>query len=138
MLTTKEDIARVVKSDIDIALLFSQPSDALRLLDMQEDLTALLGRQAGLVNPNQVSPILGMQVLLNCEIVFERSSRAAREFQVRTMFAYFDLKQVRKPIEEAALQISYGGSRYSSGQNCIHSKAPRPHSGSHRHGCICL
>jgi hypothetical protein len=26
-----------------------------------------------------------------------------REFWVRTMFAYFDLKQVRKPIEEALL-----------------------------------
>jgi uncharacterized protein len=129
ILTTKEDIAGVVsryaasqpsvlaaylfgslvrgrlitESDIDIALLFSQPPDALRLLDMQEDLTTLLGRQADLVDLNQASPILCMQVLRSGEIVFERSARATREFQVRTMFAYFDLKQVRKPIEAALL-----------------------------------
>ena len=91
------------ESDIDIALLFAEPPDALRVLDMREDLTTLLGRQADLVNLNQASPILGMQVLRNGEIVFERSARAARQFRVRTIFAYFDLKQVRKPIEEALL-----------------------------------
>jgi predicted nucleotidyltransferase len=91
------------ESDIDIALLFAEPPDALRVLDMREDLTTLLGRQADLVNLNQASPILGMQILRSGEIVFERSARAAREFRVRTIFAYFDLKQVRKPIEEALL-----------------------------------
>ncbi len=91
------------ESDIDVALLFAEPPDALRVLDMREDLTTLLGRQADLVNLNQASPILGMQVLRNGEIVFERSARAARQFRVRTIFAYFDLKQVRKPIEEALL-----------------------------------
>jgi hypothetical protein len=44
-----------------------------------------------------------MQVLKHGEPVFERSERAVREFRVRTLFAYFDLKQVRKPIEEAFL-----------------------------------
>jgi predicted nucleotidyltransferase len=129
ILTTKEEIAVVVaryaagqpdvlagylfgsavrerltpESDIDIALLFSQPPEALRLVDMQEDLTTLLGRQAHLVNLKQASAVLGMQVLRSGEIVFERSPRATREFQVGTMFAYFDLKRVRKPIEEALL-----------------------------------
>jgi hypothetical protein len=44
-----------------------------------------------------------MQVLKHGEVVFARSERAVREFQIRTLFAYFDLKQVRKPIEEALL-----------------------------------
>ena len=44
-----------------------------------------------------------MQVLKHGELIFERSERAVREFQVRTLFAYFDLKQVRRPIEEALL-----------------------------------
>ncbi len=90
-------------SDIDVALLFSTPPDGLKLLDMQEDLTTLLGRQADLVSLNTASAILGMQVLRYGEIVFDRSPRASSEFQVKTMFAYFDLKQVRRPIEEALL-----------------------------------
>ncbi len=90
-------------SDVDIGLLFETSPDGLRLLELQENLTTVLKRQADLVDLNHVSPILGMQVLRHGEIVFERSERAVREFQVRTLFAYFDLKQVRKPIEEALL-----------------------------------
>ena len=74
-----------------------------RVLELQDELTALLGCQADLVSLNRTSPILAMQVLKRGEIVFHRSERAVREFQVRTQFAYFDLKQVRKPIEEALL-----------------------------------
>lgn len=91
------------ESDVDIGLLFEAPPDALRLLELQEDVTTILKRQCDLVTLNQASPILAMQVLKYGELVFERSERAVREFQVRTLFAYFDLKQVRKPIEEALL-----------------------------------
>jgi uncharacterized protein len=90
-------------SDLDVALLFETPPDGLRLLELQEELTSVLGRQADLVSLNQASPVLGMQVLKGGELVFERSERAVREFQVRTLFAYFDLKQIRKPIEAALL-----------------------------------
>ena len=90
-------------SDVDVGLLFETSPNGIQLLELQEDLTTVLKRQADLVDLNHVSPILGMQVLKHGEIVFERSERAVREFQVRTMFAYFDLKQVRKPIEEALL-----------------------------------
>jgi predicted nucleotidyltransferase len=90
-----------VESDIDIAILFSCSPDALHLLDLQEDLTAVLGRQADLVNLNHASPILAMQVLKYGESVFERSAHAAREFRVRTIFAYYDLKTVRKCVEKA-------------------------------------
>ncbi len=90
-----------MESDIDIAILFSCPPDGLRLLDLQEDLIALLGRQVDLVNLNHASPILATQVLKYGESVFERSAHAAREFRVRTMFAYYDLKTVRKCVEEA-------------------------------------
>jgi predicted nucleotidyltransferase len=91
------------ESDVDIGLLFETSPDSLRMLELQEDLTTVLKRQSDLVSLNQASPILAMQVLKHGELVFERSERAVREFQVRTLFAYFDLKQVRKPIEEALL-----------------------------------
>ena len=93
----------VDESDVDIGLLFERSPDALRLLELQEDVTTLLKRQSDLVSLNQASPILAMQVLKHGELIFERSERAVRQFQVRTLFAYFDLKQVRKPIEEALL-----------------------------------
>ena len=83
------------ESDIDIGLLFEAPPDVFRVLELQDELTALLGRQADLVSLNRTSPILAMQVLKRGEIVFQRSERAVREFQVRTQFACFDLKQVR-------------------------------------------
>ena len=91
------------ESDVDIGLIFETSPDVLRLLDLQADLTTLLKRQSDLVSLNQASPILAMQVLKHGELIFERSERAVREFQVRTLFAYFDLKQVRRPIEEALL-----------------------------------
>lgn len=91
------------ESDVDVGMLFAAAPDALGLLELQEDLAAVLKRQCDLVNLNQASPVLAMQVLKHGEIVFERSERAVQEFQVRTLFAYFDLKQVRKPIEEALL-----------------------------------
>ena len=91
------------ESDVDIGLLFETSPEALRLLELQEVLTTALNRQSDLVSLNQASPILAMQVLKHGKLIFERSERAVREFQVRTLFAYFDLKQVRKPIEEALL-----------------------------------
>ena len=91
------------ESDVDIGLLFESPPEGFRLLELQEELTGRIGRQADLVGLNQVSPILGMQVLKHGEVVFARSESAVRDFRVRTLFAYFDLKQVRKPIEEALL-----------------------------------
>jgi predicted nucleotidyltransferase len=90
-----------MESDIDIAMLFWRSPNGLQLLDTQEELTALLGRQADVVGLNQA--VLAMQVLKYGECVFERSPRAAREFRVRTMFAYFDLKSVRKCVEEALI-----------------------------------
>ena len=90
-------------SDVDVGLLFETPPDGIRLLELQEELTTVLRRQADLVSLNRASPILAMQVLKHGELVFARSETAVREFQVRTLFAYFDLKQVRKPIEAALL-----------------------------------
>jgi predicted nucleotidyltransferase len=91
------------ESDVDVGVLFETPPDAIRLLELQEELTSVLKCQADLVNLNRTSPILGMQVLKHGELVFARSERAVREFRVHTLSAYFDLKQVRKPIEEALL-----------------------------------
>lgn len=92
-----------VDSDIDVGLLFADPPDLFGVFDLQDELTRILGRQTDLVCLNRASPILAMQVLKRGAIVFQRSERAVREFQVRTHFAYVDLKQVRKPIEEALL-----------------------------------
>ena len=91
------------ESDVDVGLLFETPPDGIRLLELQEELTSVLKCQTDLVNLNRTSPILAMQVLKHGELIFQRSETAVREFQVRTLFAYFDLKQVRKPIEEAML-----------------------------------
>lgn len=91
------------ESDVDVGLLFDAAPGTLGRLELQEDLTAVLNRQSDLVSLNQASPVLAMQVLKHGELIFERSERAVREFQIRTLFAYFDLKQVRKPIEEALL-----------------------------------
>ncbi len=72
-------------SDLDIDPLFETPPDRLRLLESQEDLTTVLGRQFNLVSLDQASPILAMQVPKHGEVVRERSERAVRDAPCSTI-----------------------------------------------------
>lgn len=90
------------ESDVDTAFLFQAgkiPGSDQRL-QIQDDLTALLGREVDVVVLNNASPVIRMQVLRKGKKIFERNRKAVNEFFVRTINEYDDLKRVRSVIEK--------------------------------------
>jgi len=93
-------------SDVDIALLFKpdcSPSGD-HLMEIRDELTSLLQREADIVNLNCSSPIIRMQVLRKGKRVFTRDQQMYNIFFVRTINEYDDLKQVRSVIEKKILK----------------------------------
>ncbi len=89
-------------SDIDIGILFgSQPPDAFELASTRTDVEARVGRDVDLVVLDTASPILSMEVLREHRVLLNRAPEIMESFIVKTLGAYFDLKRVRRPIEEA-------------------------------------
>jgi predicted nucleotidyltransferase len=90
-------------SDIDVAVLYR--TDKLPTLDerieAQDELSACLQRPVDLVVLNQVSPILGYQVLKYGKRLLVRDPSLVNAFFVRTLNEYFDLKQTRRVIEQS-------------------------------------
>ena len=89
-------------SDIDIAILFGDRApDRFELAAAQTDIEALVGRDVDLVVLDTASPILSMEVLRQHRVLMNRQPELLEDFVVKTLGAYFDLKRVRRPIEEA-------------------------------------
>lgn len=90
-------------SDIDVGVLYypdSLPTSDERL-QAQAELSDRLHYPVDLVVLNQVSPILGYQVLKYGEPSLIRDPRSLNAFVVRTLNEYFDLKQNRQVIEQS-------------------------------------
>lgn len=92
------------ESDIDLGILFEQKLSGIDLLQLQEEMTDVLGVQADIVNLDGASPILRMQVLKHGMRVFTRNETIVTAFFVRAINEYDDLKRVRKPIEDNILK----------------------------------
>lgn len=93
-------------SDVDIAFLFKpgcSPSGD-NLMEIRDDLSSLLQREADIVNLNDSSPIIRMQVLKKGKRVFTRDQQIYNKFFVRTINEYDDLKRVRSVIEKKILK----------------------------------
>lgn len=89
-------------SDVDIALLLGNGAvDLFELARLRTDVEAIIGRDVDLVVLDSVSPILAMEVVRCHQIARNRRPDLLHRFTVRTLGAYFDLKRVRQPIEEA-------------------------------------
>jgi len=92
-------------SDIDIAVLIGgRPADPFDLAALRTDVEAVLGRNLDLVVLDTASPILAMEVLRQRRVMVNHRPQVLEDFVVKTLGAYFDLKQVRRPIEEAILR----------------------------------
>ena len=93
-------------SDIDLAVLFehTQKPDTFELIEIREKLADLLGRDVDLINLNNADPILSMQVLETGKQLWVPLTRLLDEWVVRTITDYADLKEMRKPAEEAFLK----------------------------------
>ena len=94
-------------SDVDLGLLCAGPlPDAFTVAGLRTELEDVVGRPVDLVVLDSASPILAMEVLRSHRVLALRDRDAFETFTVRTLLAYFDLKQVRAPIEAAILSRS--------------------------------
>lgn len=91
-------------SDVDLAALFQRPPQGLEIFDARTDLEALLHRDVDLVDLDQASPILGMQVLRYGRLLADRNPQRRIAFFTRTVKMYEDLKILRRDTERALFE----------------------------------
>jgi len=92
-------------SDVDLAVLAGGvPVDGFAVASLRVELSALLQRDVDLVILDTASPVLAMEVLRNHRVLRNPRPGLLERFVVRTLSTYFDLKQVRRPIEAALLR----------------------------------
>ena len=91
-------------SDVDLALLINGPlPDAIDQAQARVELERLLGRPVDLAILDTASPVLAMEVLRQHRVLAIRDPQALEDYVVKVLGAYFDLKIVRRPIEQALL-----------------------------------
>jgi predicted nucleotidyltransferase len=96
-------------SDVDLAALFPRRPTALERLDVAGELAELLGCDVDLVELDEASPILGMQVLRTGRLLVDRDPARRHAFFCRTLKLYEDLKIIRREAERALFERVSGG-----------------------------
>lgn len=91
-------------SDVDLAALFKRRPTPIELFEAQAELAAVFQRDVDLVDLDQVSPILGRQVLRNGRLVIDRNPKRRYTFFSRTISMYEDVKIQRREIERKLLE----------------------------------
>jgi predicted nucleotidyltransferase len=90
-------------SDIDLAALFRSRPSALDLLEAQDALGALLGREVDIVDLERASPIVAMQVFRHGRLLTDANPRRRHQAVSVTASRYEDLRIVRREAERAML-----------------------------------
>ena len=96
-------------SDVDLAALFRRHPSAVELLEAREELSSLLGREVDLVNLEQVSPVLTMQVLRNGRLLLDHDPPRRIRLVAAAPGRYEDLSLVRRAGERALIERVRGG-----------------------------
>ncbi|MBI3508189.1 MAG: nucleotidyltransferase domain-containing protein [Chlamydiia bacterium] len=97
------------QSDVDIAVLFEQPHipDTNKIIQLREEISAVLGHPVDLICLNTASPILGMQVYLNGKWLKINNSKTFSQYQMLLFSDYAELKELRLPMEQNILKRKY-------------------------------
>jgi len=95
-------------SDVDLAALFRRRPDPLEVLDARADLEELLHRDVDLVDLDQTSPILGMQVLKHGRLLEDRNPGRRHAAFGRILGLYEDVQILRREVEQAVLRRMRG------------------------------
>ena len=91
------------ESDVDVAIMFKKVPDFFELSDLKDQLSRRVGKEVDIVRLNTASPIIKMQVL-RYGLLVKKDKRAYNDFFVSTLREYYDLKCLRKEIEENLLK----------------------------------
>jgi len=92
------------RSDLDIAIYFSDAVDYHRIINLREELSETFGVETDIAVLNHASPVIKMQVLKKGALLFVKDHRAYNKFFVTTVKEYDDLKMTRREIEEKILR----------------------------------
>jgi predicted nucleotidyltransferase len=97
------------KSDVDCAILFNKDSlpDMMKLIEIRELLSDTLNQDVDLVCLNTASPIICMQVYKYGRIVIRNNPAQYSQYIMDLFTDYFDLKMMRKPLEDNILKRKY-------------------------------
>jgi predicted nucleotidyltransferase len=91
-------------SDVDLAALFRRRADPLEVFDARSDLEEILHREVDLVDLDQTSPILGMQVLRHGHLLVDRNPGRRHDAFGRILNLYEDVKILRREMEREAFR----------------------------------
>lgn len=97
-------------SDVDIAVLASQPIDAVRRFDLAGDVASRLGRDVDLVDLRSASTVMQAQVMESGERLWVDQSAPVDEFEARILSDYARLNEERAAILD---EIREQGSVYA-------------------------
>lgn len=93
------------ESDIDVAVLYDlNPPEPLDVLQFKQQLSDVMNLDVDFVILNNASPILAMQAISTGVPLFIDDMTSYREFEVRLITDYADLKMMLKPFEENILK----------------------------------
>lgn len=91
-------------SDVDLAGLFRRRTEPLEVFDTRTDLEEILHREVDLVDLDQTSPVLGMQVLKHGRLLIDRNPNRRHDAYGRLLGLYEDVKLVRREVEKEAFR----------------------------------
>jgi uncharacterized protein len=86
-------------SDVDLAALFRRRPQPLEIFDARTDLEEILHRDVDLVDLDQVSPVLGIQVLKYGRLLVDRNPGRRHDAYGRILGLYEDVKFLRREVE---------------------------------------
>jgi len=92
------------QSDLDLAGLFRRRPTRLELLDAQAELGQLLSRNVDLLDLDQASPIVVMQVLRRGQLLLDRNPARRLQLIAGAPARYEDLMIVRREAERRLLE----------------------------------
>jgi len=88
-------------SDVDLAFLPAEPTDAVACFDRAQELAELFGREVDLVDLTTASTVLAKEVLRTGLLLEEANRTARQEFEMRTLADYARLNEERQPVLSA-------------------------------------
>lgn len=91
-------------SDIDVAVLTSEPLDALQRWQLLQQLAIRLNRDVDLVDLSAASTVMQFQVVSTGERIFSADANAMEWWELKVYQLYLTLNDDRKPILEAIQQ----------------------------------
>jgi predicted nucleotidyltransferase len=86
------------ESDIDLAILSTEPLDAVARYDLQQDLSSTLHRQVDLVDLPAASPVMAIQVISKGQLLYDANAETRGRFEDLTYGMYARLNEERRAI----------------------------------------